>query len=184
MRSQRRRWSCPPSRHRASLHLVDLLVLGADVAEVLQFRWSRGGQASDWPRRAPCFALIRGKTPTSYGGRRFPGFRQTQVCYRRRKDWGPRPNSGLRQPSRVRSSVAPPRRGENLTCGEGFRNCCGRSVPSGARLAYPADLGGVLRGRGGASPRFDRLSVVRRAGEASSQARAAALERSLTPSLR
>jgi hypothetical protein len=42
----------------ASLHLVDLLVLGVDVAEDLQFRGSRGGQASDWPRCAPCFAVI------------------------------------------------------------------------------------------------------------------------------
>ena len=42
----------------ASLHLFDLLVLGADVAEDLQFRGSRGGQASDWPRFAPCFAVI------------------------------------------------------------------------------------------------------------------------------
>ena len=43
----------------ASLHLVDLLVLGADVAEDLRFRGSRGGQASDWPRCAPCFAVPR-----------------------------------------------------------------------------------------------------------------------------
>ena len=42
----------------ASLHLVHLLVLGADVAEDLQFRGSRGGQASDWPLCAPCFAVI------------------------------------------------------------------------------------------------------------------------------
>ena len=41
----------------ASLHLVDLLVLGGDVAEDLQFRGSRSGQASDWPRCAPCFAV-------------------------------------------------------------------------------------------------------------------------------
>jgi hypothetical protein len=42
----------------ASLHLVDLLILGANVAEDLQFRGSRGGQASDWPRWSPCFAVI------------------------------------------------------------------------------------------------------------------------------
>ena len=42
----------------ASLHLVDLLVFGADVAEDLQFRGSRGGQASDWPGCAPCLAVI------------------------------------------------------------------------------------------------------------------------------
>ena len=42
----------------ASRQVVDLLVLAADDAEDLQIRRSRGGSASDWPRCAPCFALI------------------------------------------------------------------------------------------------------------------------------
>ena len=41
----------------ASLHLVDLLILGANVAEDLQFRGSRGGQAL---RLASLRALLRG----------------------------------------------------------------------------------------------------------------------------
>jgi hypothetical protein len=49
----------PASRQtRASRHVVDLFVRAADVAEALQFRGSRGWYASDWPRCAPCFALI------------------------------------------------------------------------------------------------------------------------------
>ena len=89
----------------ASRHMVDLLVLAADDAEDLQFRGSRGGSVSDWPRCAPCLALIRGKTPTSWDGRSFPGFRQTRASRRRRASGAAKGSAGAPAFSREQGGV-------------------------------------------------------------------------------
>jgi hypothetical protein len=65
--------------------------------------------------RAPCKVVrARPRAQRSSAGR---GFRD---CRRRRKDARPRPNGGLRQPSRVGSSVAPPRLHGSRRSGDRF----------------------------------------------------------------
>ena len=53
LQARRRVPSCSPSARLATWSIA------ADDAEDLQFRGSRGGSASDSPRCAPCFAVIR-----------------------------------------------------------------------------------------------------------------------------
>ncbi len=125
----------------ASRQVVDLLVLGADDVEDLQIRGSRGGSASDWPGRAPCFALAarRARTQTDASSR--PPFRQLRGAPRRWPGCRRQSRSGVARFHKTRARAT----GVTGQTRRPAKFGCGRSPGSVSTCAIPTSACGPAR---------------------------------------